>query len=605
MPQFTLNRNEEILLAALLAAIGLQGLQVLALSAFGMLPLCWIGGLLLLFGLATLKYRLWKASAPGEWKELSSGWFAPWPWIIGILLAIQIALYPPTMSDSLCYRLPRMFFALQEGGITRFPTPDARMTGMPWGWEMLALPFASLNALNASKFINLSCWAIVYQILFSLLRSRDMPHARARCVALALATAPVFLLQATSTANDLYAATLLLIGVWMIHRFAQAPGPVPVLASLLSLVLAANAKPQFLVLGLPWLLWWVLAPLKPWKQVSWWVLALSAPLFFLVSPLPTLIGNLHLTGNLLGVKMASTTSSHPSFLLMIAAGSIQFLFTQIQLPFLPVTISLPEIKILSSVIPGFKPESKQLFLIDWASLGLIHFLLLTGGMLLCLRIRSIHSWPWIAAFLLGFIISSSQVVPTTIGRSFVGFLSLLLPLAAWGLASLKNQKLFISICTLAIASGMAAMALNPSAPLWPSHTLASIAKERGMKSLTARFETYHAYQKRALTGFDILDPVPHGETVSLLLRQITPVSPLWHPDWQARRIEYVNHIDPDSFAAGQSRWLVVGNNAAEFQPDETIRYSSLPGWSAVHSRTYLPNLSQGPETWTLYRKSAP
>jgi hypothetical protein len=238
-----ITRREELLLSAMLVAIVLQGLNVLITSALGFLAFCWVGRVLILLALAIFIVLLWKDSAPSAKKELTAAWAAPWPWLIGLLLVIQITAYPPTMSDSLSYRLPRLFLALQEGDIGRFPTPDARMNGMPWGWEFLALPFASLNALNASKLINLACWVASYQLLFSLLRQRDTPPAHSRWIALALVSAPVFLLQASSTANDLYASTLLLAGIWMIYRFPNAPGPVPVLASLLALVLAANAKP--------------------------------------------------------------------------------------------------------------------------------------------------------------------------------------------------------------------------------------------------------------------------------------------------------------------------------------------------------------------------
>ena len=612
LPRISRDRSEEILLAGLLAAIGLNGLLVLGLSAGGLLPFCWIGSLLILAGLAALKFRLWKSSAPGEWKELSSGWLAPWPWIIGILLAIQISLYPPTMSDSLCYRLPRLFLALQEGGIGRFHTEDGRMNGMPWGWEMLALPFASINALNASKIINLACWAIVYQLLFSMARHRDTPVHRARWIALALSTAPVFLLQAASTANDLYAATLLLIGVWMIHRFARNPGPIPVLASLLSLVLAANAKPQFLVLGLPWLLWWAFAPGKPWRQVPWFVLAIAAPFYFLVSPLWLLLENYQLTGNILGAPENTGLSHKVSTWMMVTAGTIQFTAAQFQLPVFPgaeafsaMLRTLPGFAALNEAVPKFNPGVQKMIIVDGASIGLVHCALIVAGIFLFVRSAPSRCWPWIAAFAFGILVSASQVVPATIGRSFVGFFSILLPLAAIGLSHGKRPKLTQASCIFAVLVGFAALALNASSPLWPSQTVQSIAEKRKISGLVSALKTYNAYKERAQTGVGILDSIPPGETVGVLVRRITPVTTLWQPDWRARRIEFINHIDPDTFNQSPVRWLVVAENAAEFLPEETARYSQLPGWQRIREIEYLSNLRQGPETWTLYRRNDP
>ena len=603
-------KQQETLLAALLVGIALQGLNILTLSALGMLPWCWIGGVLVLLGLGAAKGVLWKNSSPGSWQELTSGWRSPWPSVIGVLLICQIVAYPPTMSDSLCYRLPRLFLALQDGGIGRFPTEDDRINGMPWGWEFLALPFASLNVLNASKWINLAAWAIIYQLLFSFARQHGAPAPRARWIALALATAPVFLLQAASTANDLYAATLILIGVWMIHRFHSAPGPVPVMASLLALVLAANAKPQFLVLGLPWLLWWALAPGKPWKQVPWHILAIAAPIYFLVSPLWILFENHQLTGNLIGSSADTGLTQKPPAWAMTITGTIQFAASQFQLPVLPGAETLtsafnrlPFIESLRATTPAFDPEFQKLIIVDRASIGLIHSALLIAGLALCLRASSPRCWPWIAAFGFGILISTSQIVPTTIGRSFVGFFSLLLPFAAIGLARWNRPALTQAACIAAIITGAAAMTLNPAAPLWPSKTAQSIAKARGASGLVNTLKTYHSYQKRAQTGIGILDPVPHGETVGVLVRRITPVSTLWQPDWRARRIEFVNHIDPDTFATGTTRWLIVADNAAEFLPQQTARYKNLPGWQPIHQATYLPTLTQGPEAWTLFRKA--
>lgn len=602
--------TETKLLTALLAGIVLQGLLILATSALGIVAWSWIGSAAILLGLAAIKLRLWQASDATTRAALTEAWRAPWPWIIGLLLTIQIVAYPPTMSDSLCYRLPRLFLALQDGGIGRFPTEDDRINGMPWGWEFLALPFASLNLLNASKLINLAAWAIVYQLLFSLARERATSGAHARWIALALSTAPVFLLQATSTANDLYAATLLLIGAWMIHRFHTAPGPLPVMASLLTLVLAANAKPQFLILGLPWLVWWALAPGKPWKQTPWWTLAAAAPVYFLVSPLWILFENHLLHGNLLGASEGAGLTTKAPTGLMIVAGTIQFTASQFQLPVFPGAEAfsaflkkIPGFAEIHAVIPSFQPEVNQLAIVDRASLGLVHITLLASGLVLCIRRSATRTWPWLAAFAFGFLIASSQVVPSTIGRSFVGFLALLLPLAAIGLASWSNIRITQAACIAAILTGTAALTLNPSSPLWPSGTTASIAKSRNITSLIQALDHYHGYQKRALTGTAILDPVPHGETVGVLVRRITPITSLWQPDWRAHRIEFINHLTPADFTQSDTRWLIVADNAAEFLPEQTAQYQSLPGWEKIQTHTYLPNLSQGHESWTLYRKS--
>ena len=400
----------------------------------------------------------------------------------------------------------------------------------------------------------------------------------------------------------------------MIHRFHASPGPVPVIASLLALVLAANAKPQFLVLGLPWLAWWILAPGRPWKQIPWPALAAAAPIFLLLSPLWILFENHRIAGNLVGSLAALDTPAKAPPWIMAPAGLIQLTVAQLQLPVLPASgkitaliHAIPFVDSLRAALPAFHPEVRQLTLTDRASLGLVHLVLLVTGLILAAILTPRHAapraWPWIAAFLFGVIVSTTQVVPTTIGRSFAGFFALLLPLAAIGLACRGAGLLPRAACLAAILTGAAALVLNPAAPLWPSKTIQSIAETRGAAGPAAALASYNAYQKRAATGTGILDPVPGGETVGVLVRRITPVSTLWQPDWRARRIEFVNHIDPETFATGPVRWLVVADNAAEFLPDETARYKNLPGWEKVRHHTYHPTLAQGPETWTLHHRT--
>ena len=111
------------LLAGLLAAIALHGLCVLLLSLTGTLSWCWISSLLVLLGFSCLVYRCWQAADQAARDDFKSAWSWPLPWLIVALLLLQIALYPPMMADSLSYRLPRIFLALQDGAIGRFETP--------------------------------------------------------------------------------------------------------------------------------------------------------------------------------------------------------------------------------------------------------------------------------------------------------------------------------------------------------------------------------------------------------------------------------------------------------------------------------------------------
>jgi len=391
------------LLAGVLVAIALQGLCIHAFSMANALEWSWTGTAVLLVGVIAWCARQWRQATPDARASIASAWRWPAPWVIMALLLAQIAIYPPSMADSQCYRLPRLFLALQDGGIGRFETPDTRMNVMPWGWEMMALPFASLNLLPWSRLINLATWLVIYQMLhawaYQSLKERGrLAHipstspSRASWAALALATAPVMLLQASSTANDLYAGGLLLVGVWMIRHFHANPGPMPVMGSLLALILAANVKPQFLVLGLPWLVWWAFAAGAPWRRVPWWGLAAAFPIYLVLSPLPLLAINYHTGGNLLGASEGSAIMADAPGWRMAIAGAVQFAATQLQLPLLPgadaisKTIqNLPGFEAIGQGGPKFNPGVGLMPGIDGASYGLLHFALITSGFVLALK----------------------------------------------------------------------------------------------------------------------------------------------------------------------------------------------------------------------------
>ena len=598
------------LLAGLLVSIAVQNLSVRCFDLIHQLHLCWISTAMVLIVFCAWAAIQWRRADDSARKDLLSAWRWPWPWLVIALAVAHIILYPPAMADSLSYRLPRMFLALQGDGMGHFNTPDFRMNAMPWGWELLALPFASINALGLCRLINLAVWIVIYQMLHAWSLSASGSQSKARWTALTLATAPVFMEQCNSTCPDIYATGLLLAGAWMIRRFKSSPGAMPVMTSLLALILASNVKPQFLVLGLPWLAWWAFAQGAPWRRVSWWLLVIAAPVYLLLSSIPLMLANFHQTGNLMGTTGFPAVAAKAGALPMMTAGVLQFAIAQLQLPVFPMAeglsaflASLPGMESLHATVPKFGPHVPLIPTIDNASFGLLHFTLICIGVALALRSGNRSERLWLAAVVFCFLASASQVVPSTIGRSFMGFIALLLPAVCGGLASLRSERLAATICGAACIVGLATLTLNPSGPLWPAVQVQNIARKLGKPRLAVQIESYLSYQKRAYTGMGILDPVPYGKPVGVLIRQVTPVANLWRPDWRRHRIDYVHEADPAKFVSGKSEWLVVSGNAKEMFPAAYDAYTHLAGWQMVKQMTYLPTLREGPEIWTLYHRA--
>lgn len=607
--------HEELLTRLLLGMLGAIALQNLAMRCFDLLDLldrCWTVSLAVLAAYLYWAIRQWRNADHEARDVLLSAWNWSWPWIMTGGKIAQILLYPPSMADSLSYRLPRLFLVLQNNNsINHFITPDYRMQSMPWGWELLALPFASLNWLGAARLINLVAWICIYQLIHAWSWNSNPDRKRARWIALTLSTAPVLLMQSASTSPDIYSAALLLTGAWMMHRFSKTPNGILVMASLLAIILAANVKPQFLTLGLPWLAWWAFTPGLPRKRVAWWLLLAAAPLYVMLSPLPQLLTNFQQSGNLIGAPDLDMISvGHASKWKMMLAGTIQFGLAQLQTPVFPMgerfstyLSSIPFMESLHAAVPKFGPHVPTIPTIDNASFGLFHFVLICTGVILALRIKNRRDILWMIGVGFCFFISASQVVPSTIGRSFMGFVALLLPMAAAGLSSLRSSRALACACTTSCFLGMTMIVINPSAPLWPAASVQEIAGKNGFHDLENQISKYRSYQSRAYTGVGILDPVPAGDPVAILIRQVTPVVNLWRPDWKAHQIEYVHTVDPAEFQKTAFDWLVVSENSKEMFPEAYKSYTNLPGWEQVKQMTYLSTIREGPENWTLYHRT--
>lgn len=599
----------EVFLAILLAAAALQFVNAFAWSLAGGLAHSWIGSVLIGLGAVFVFLKVWKKSDPEGRNEFIAPWMWPLPWIFLAVMLWQIASYPPMMNDSLCYRLPRVFLWLQEGGITRTNASDGRIMEMPYGWEILALPLVALNQVTFVALINLIAWISSIQLLHHWAHTYGATAKQAKWLALALASAPFHLLQATSSANDLFAAVCLLISLHFILSFSRDPEWPKVFLSLIAFMMACGIKPQFLVLGLGWGVWWIFGPGKPWRHTKPLPLAVFGCVALLVSPLPVFLSNHLASGSFMGSGMETSMESGSIFE-KILISSAQFLSAQMQLPLMPGAekigasiSSLPFLKSGQTSIP-FEHGLLMIPTIDWAGYGLIHFSLLVFGVIIAWR----HASPnlrWIIVFaLIGFLIAGAKVVPSTIGRSFTGFIAIASPLAIVGLLRLK-PRWQTALCAIGILSGFSALLLNPSSPAWPSRKIQAIAETSGKTGLAEKLGRYHAYQERALTGIGFLDPVPTGEKVAILVRGYTPIVGLWSPDWKKHTIHFIHETPPEAFRRSDHNWLVIADNAAEQFPEPTEQYRALEGWREVSGKQFRPLLSRDPETWTLYQRANP
>ena len=182
-------------------------------------------------------------------------------WAVGAILAVTgviAVLAPPNNWDSMTYHMPRVAHWSQNGSVAHYPTHILRQLWLG-PWAEFAITHLYLLT-GGDRLANLVQWlafagcavgsAIVAGELGGGRRARGL-------AAVACATLPMAIAQASSTQNDLVASFWLLsLGYWVL-RFREAPGVSTAILVGSSAGLAALTKLPASFLAVPWLITFV------------------------------------------------------------------------------------------------------------------------------------------------------------------------------------------------------------------------------------------------------------------------------------------------------------------------------------------------------------
>lgn len=591
-------------------------LAVLGWGLSGLHHLRWIGVLSLPgVAAAVMLVRRWLVPGTRFWASLGEP-LAYWPFLLvaGVALLGQL-LYPPTMLDSLTYRLPRLFIWLQNNDLQHLLSGESRLNYMPQTWGLATLPLVQLAGDRLVWGWTFGSWILLYLLAYDWARELGGEVKKSRIMAFLASTSTFAVLQGASSANDLFAAVLALLALRWVRDFERTRDWRNINWAVLSFCIAAGTKPHYAVFGLPLTLWFIAAPSKPWRAFRWiWLPALLV-VWLLCSPVPSFVLNYQTYGSWGGPAQGYATKGK-SPVWNVALGTTMLAWQSVQLPVNPAAPVLDK-KInqavqatgLVDLVPHFGLRVFPVSMIDGAALGLVTALLMATGMVVALRRipRMWLSWQMLAlaSGLVSIGLALSQFVPGAVGRTYCGFLGLALPLALAGWNLMRPQTLKWGMY-LSLFSSLLVVILYPSHPLWPTRWVQqSLAASPYFHRLAAEIIPYMQYAERAVTGEKLMQAIPADETrVLALVGEDRPLLPLFRPYSVGRRILFLpKFATPTELEQLDVNYVVVGGGAGEFYPQLCAYLTHSGHYRLVSSVAYTSKLVRGAETWQLFQRN--
>jgi hypothetical protein len=555
----------------------------------------------------------------GSAQNLLAGLLEPlgwWPFLLLLVMIITAGIvYPPTTLDSLTYRLPRIFAWMQAGHINYFNSAEDRMDYMPQSWSLCILPLMQVGGDHLVWVLSFFSWIVLCLLAYEWAFELNGERGRSRQMAFIAATSTFAVLQAESSANDLFVTAILLLALRFVIDFERTRDWREIIWAVLCFCLAMGTKPQFTVFGLPLTLWFFAAPSKPWKAFQWVWFPLLLALWLLCSPAPSFLMNLRSYGTMTEPGLNySMTGKSPQWNWLL--GTTMIAWQSIQPPVNPIGLFNDQLQQmvkksgLKEVTPRFNLRVPVVCMVDSAGLGLVASVMFAIGIFLAFKHRAApwRSWRVLAlmAGLASLFMALSRVVAENSGRVFCGFLYFALPLsiAGWNLLAVKKLKagFYLSLLT-----ALTALILNPSLPLWPSNLAHQELSRSGRLSwLLSKLDPYFTFSARATTAREIVDAIPASEKqFAALVGNDRPLLPLFRPYSTGRKVCFLPpHASPRELNRLNVNYVVVGGGAEEYYPELCAYLGRTNDYHLVDSRAYTSKLARGAELWKLYQRTS-
>ena len=553
------------------------------------------------------------------------------PVLIALCL-VSLLAGPHCFLDSYSYRIPQMFFWLQEGHPWSVPNVDMRINQMPHVWPMLSAAFylpLGERALALPNFLSL----LLLSSLFRQWAHRAMDDNRkADAAALIFLSAPVFLMGGATNDNVVTCVSFLALSLHFADRFGTLPAESPTMrhralaVSAIAFALCCGIKPQYLVLAPLWALWFFFAPSRPWKSVSPRFLAILLPVLLLCSPLPTFAVNQFRWGSYNSPWVVDSVDPQPRPAWKapkqpVSRSLVALANAMVSPPVNPAFSAINQsietgTGVLSRTLRSQEVTARPFAIAEGASFGLWTFLAFAVGLLLALRkpcgalnappqLRSPPSLPFFLiplAILPLLFLAIWLTRAGTLVRSFIGFFVLMVPCSMIGLARWSKRAISLWALWCAI-NGCAAVILDPARPLWPVE--ATIRHVAGRPSLSKQLSDYARYSHRQDGPDTLLAAIPATETrIGVVVEAGEPIADLWlRRESGMTVLPYPRSLSADRLRADGVRFLIVKDNGLRrhFKSDDWMEpFAAQTGTRLLAQTETITYIAKGPETWRLF-----
>ena len=496
---------------------------------------------------------------------------------------------------------------LQEGGIHFIDNPDGRLNFMTPVWEFATTPIYQATGFHLLWLGSAISWSLLYLAFIFISHNLGADPKTARWLAMIPAASVGFVLQAASTMNDIWAAAFITMSLCFILMFEEKKEFCDLVSSGMALSLAAGAKPHFAVLALPWMVWFFLSKSKPIKSIRWNCVLPLTVVALICSPLPTFISNQMHYGSFKG-PAGEGGFALGAWWVNILLGSVMMAWSVFQLPINPWARAMDsQIKTwidssyLHTLAPRFGIGAREISIVDSASLGLIAGIILSFGAYLTIRKREDYpSWVRYAAIsgIFGFLVAVSQVVPGTLGRSFLGFIAVIIPFCMLGLLHV-NRKFIIIGSMVCVLVSMGSIILSPSHPLLPLKSATATSPK-----INQYLKPYFAFQDRTNAGMNLVKKIPDGShEIGILAHSDQTLIHLWGTQSPKNKVRfYPRNATPDTLYQGFSEFLIIAGSVSGDYLDLREKLISDVRFEMIAEEKYQTKNERGPETWTLIKK---